>query len=78
MMMRCHNPNATNYGRYGALGVRVCKAWMKFEPFYADMGDPPSDEYSLDRIDPEGNYEPGNCRWATRSEQAVNTRRRKQ
>lgn len=78
MLTRCNNQNAINYGRYGALGVRVCDEWHKFEPFYAAMGDPPGDEYSLDRIDPEGNYEPGNCRWATRSEQAVNTRRRKQ
>lgn len=75
MRQRCGNPNQPHYARYGGLGVTVCERWEKFENFYADMGDPPTDTHSLDRIDPFGNYEPGNCRWATREEQARNTRR---
>lgn len=74
MKTRCTNKNSSGYYKYGAKGVRVCQRWMEsFENFFADMGDPP-DGCSIDRIDSSGNYEPGNCRWATALEQARNHR----
>lgn len=71
---RCHNPSARSYSEYGAKGVSMCDEWRdSFEAFYAYMGDRP-DGTSLDRYPNwRGNYEPGNCRWATQSEQMRNT-----
>lgn len=74
MIDRCENKKSKTYPRYGALGVSVCDRWQTFENFYADMGDRP-DGRSLDRINPYGNYEPGNCRWATAIEQRHNRRK---
>lgn len=73
---RCNNPRqAKAYRYYGAKGVRVCDEWMKsFHAFYDHIGDPPTPEHSIDRIDPFGNYEPGNVRWATHQQQMANLR----
>lgn len=78
MKERCTNPNNRVYSYYGGRGISVCERWFNsFTNFVEDMGDRPSAEYSLDRIDVNGNYEPSNCRWATVSEQRINTRQRK-
>jgi hypothetical protein len=76
MLSRCYNQKATGYERYGGSGVVVCERWKwSFENFLADMGERPSRDHSLDRFpNAHGNYEPGNCRWATKLEQANNRR----
>ena len=71
MVNRCHNPNNSSYGRYGAKGIVVCDRWRNFNNFLADMGERPAGK-TLDRIDPLGPYAPGNCRWATVVEQRRN------
>jgi hypothetical protein len=74
MRQRCRDSKAPNYKYYGALGVSVCDRWNNsFEAFLEDMGERPEGR-SLDRIDPYGNYEPSNCRWATPKEQSNNQR----
>lgn len=71
---RCLNVNTTGYSYYGGRGIKVCDSWRSFVNFYADMGDPPSDLHTIDRIDCDGNYEKSNCRWATMSAQQQNKR----
>lgn len=74
MKGRCLNPNNSSYARYGGRGITVCDRWHRsFEDFLADMGRKPTREHTIDRIDSKGNYEPGNCRWATKVEQRRNT-----
>jgi len=73
MKTRCFNPNATGYEYYGGPGITVCEHYCGFTNWHADRGDPP-DGCSQDRINNDGNYEPGNCRCATASEQVRNRR----
>lgn len=74
MKRRCLNPKVRGYKNYGGRGITICERWLEsFENFLADMGPRPPG-MSLDRIDPNGNYEPGNCRWATAKEQSLNKR----
>lgn len=76
MITRCTNPNVDTFKNYGGRGISVCKLWREsFEAFYADMGDRPSKDHSIDRINNDGNYEPGNVQWSTRKEQARNKRK---
>lgn len=71
---RCYYRKNKEYARYGGSGITMCDKWrLSFSEFYKDMGQRPSGT-SLDRVDPSGNYEPGNCRWATHTEQSRNRR----
>ena len=78
MKARCHSPTDLSYCDYGGRGITVCDEWRNdFWQYVADIGLPPGPGLTVDRIDNDGNYEPGNVRWATRSQQALNQRKRK-
>lgn len=75
MRQRCTNPKRRDFARYGAVGISVCDRWSSFKAFLADVGPKPTPLHQLDRYpNPAGNYEPGNVRWATPTEQARNRR----
>lgn len=74
MLYRCNNQRCKSYPDYGGRGITVCDRWLSFEAFHHDMGDKPSPWHSINRIDNNGNYEPGNCEWSTPVEQARNCR----
>ena len=73
MMRRCYAPHANGYGSCGGKGIHVCRRWAEsFPAFLADIGTRPSTRHVLDRRDPDGDYEPSNCRWATWAEMKCN------
>lgn len=75
MIQRCENPNVNRYHLYGGRGIKVCERWRdSFENFLADMGRRPSADYSIDRIDSNKDYEPGNCEWSNQTDQQNNRR----
>jgi len=75
MKQRCANRNHKHWQRYGGRGIKVCERWLKsYSLFLQDMGRRPGHEYSIERIDNDGNYEPGNCKWATAKQQQRNRR----
>jgi hypothetical protein len=74
MKSRCDNPKTEWYENYGGRGIKYCDRWKDFEMFYLDMGGRPSKDHTLERKENDGDYEPSNCKWATRIEQARNFR----
>jgi hypothetical protein len=75
MIQRCTNPKDAAFAYYGGRGIRVCDRWKKsLQDFVSDVGFPPTPKHELDRIDKDGDYAPGNCRWATHKENMRNAR----
>lgn len=78
MIQRCTNPKCTTYHKYGGRGITVCDRWRSFANFLADMGERPTKTHTIDRFpNQSGNYEPGNCRWATKQQQSRNLKSNK-
>lgn len=78
MRLRCNSSRNPAYKDYGGRGIKICKRWeTNFYLFFIDMGKRPTNKHSIERINNDGNYEPANCKWATRTEQMRNTRRTK-
>lgn len=73
-MRRCYKESDKRFFQYGGRGIKVCERWHIFENYYADVGEVPFEGAELDRINPDGNYEPANCRWVSRKENANNRR----
>lgn len=71
---RCLNPNQTGYENYGGRGIKICERWLRFENFHSDMGEAPNN-YSIERIDVDGNYCPENCKWIPENKQQINRRK---
>lgn len=74
MLTRCRNPNIDCFIHYGGRGITVCERWLDFANFVKDMGKKPNKNFTLERVNTNGNYEPDNCRWASQAEQVRNTR----
>jgi hypothetical protein len=74
MIQRCTNPKHPSYTNYGGRGIKICKEWFAFKNFLSDMGERPNTSLTLERINNDGDYEPSNCKWATRTEQLRNKR----
>jgi hypothetical protein len=74
MLRRCYDINDSRYFQYGGRGIKVCPHWHKFENYFADIGNVPFKNAEVDRIDPDGDYEPKNCRWVNKKENMKNTR----
>jgi hypothetical protein len=78
MKQRCMDKNQGSFKNYGGAGIKICQRWIvSFKNFYEDMGPKPGPNYSIERINNKGNYEPSNCKWASRSEQNYNQRKRR-
>ena len=74
MRQRCYTPTCVGYENYGGRGITICDRWSNYQLFLEDMGERPGPEFSIEREDNDGNYEPSNCVWATRTTQSRNRR----